>query len=338
MTAPLVAAIVLNFNGQRFIEDCLSSLIKQTYENTEIIFIDNGSHDGSVEYVRERFPTVKVIEVPENVGFVANNFGIEQSDAKYIVLVNNDTRSDEDLLRVLVEVAESDEQIGMCAPKILSIYNPQMFDSVGGLLIYPDGLARGRGRQEQDTGQYDQVEEILLPSGCCALYRKAMLDEIGLLDGDFFAYCEDTDLGLRGRLAGWKAVSTPAAVIYHYYSGSGGKYSPLKAFLVERNHMWVVVKNFPLTMMWKVPFYTFWRYLFQTFSVFTGKGSAGKFEGSRLELAGTLLKAYGAALRGLPKMLGKRKAVQAARRITDREFADLLRRYRISVAELVFKE
>ena len=122
----------------------------------------------------------------------------------------------------------------MFAPKILSLTDRKIIDNVGQLL-YADGLSRGRGRLEADRGQYDQEEEILLPSGCAMLLRRTMLADIGGFDEDLFAYCDDTDLGLRAQLAGWRCRSVPAAVVYHAYSATTSAYSPLKAFLVERN-------------------------------------------------------------------------------------------------------
>ena len=130
----------------------------------------------------------------------ANNIGMRAATGRYVVLLNNDIKADEHFLEELVRAAESDEKIGMAAPKILNFYEPQRIDSVGGLLLCADGIGRGRGRGELDQGQYDGLREGLLPSGCAALYRKEMLDEVGLLPEEFFAYCEDSDLGLRGLL------------------------------------------------------------------------------------------------------------------------------------------
>ena len=223
---PLVSVVIVNWNGLRFLDGCLSSLFNQSYQDFEVIMIDNGSADGSVEFVKSNFPRTVIIENKENLGFsAANNQGIKVARGKYIATQNNDTVADKNWLSNLVNLAESSEsRVGMWAPKILSIKEPSKIDSVGGLIIYKDGIARGRGRGKEDKGQFDKVEEILFPSACSALYRKDMLDEVGYFDEDFFAYGEDTDLGLRGRLAGWKAFSAPNAIVYHHYSGSTGRY------------------------------------------------------------------------------------------------------------------
>ena len=140
--------------------------------------------------------------------------------------------------------AEADPRVGMCASKILTYDDPRVIDSVG-LLLFRDGLGRGRGRLQRDVGAFNKPEDVLLPSGCAALYRRAMLDEIGLFDEAFFMYCEDVDLGLRGRVAGWRCRFVPDAVVRHRYSASAGRYSLRKVFLVERNRIWVMVKYFP---------------------------------------------------------------------------------------------
>jgi GT2 family glycosyltransferase len=192
----------------------------------------------------------------ENLGFAAgNNQGIKKASGEYILTLNNDTVLGKGFFGALAAVAErSSEDTGMWAVKILSFDEQVVIDSVGGLLIYPDGLARGKGRLEIDTGQYDQSGAAFIPSACAGLYRRAMLEEVGLFDEDFFAYCEDTDLGLRARLAGWNTVSVPGAVVYHHYSGTGGRYTPFKAYLVERNRIWVALKNFHLRFLLHLPF------------------------------------------------------------------------------------
>lgn len=337
LSAPLVSVIILNYNGKRFLETCLSSLHRQTYPSYEVILVDNASTDGSVGFVREHFAWVRVVQNDQNEYFVANNKGIQVASGEYIVLLNNDTRVDEDWLEHLVGAAEADATVGMCASKIRFLRDPQVIDSVG-LVIYPDGMSRARGRLQRDVGQYDSIEEVLLPSGCAALYRRDMLDDIGLLDEDFVAYCEDTDLGLRGRLAGWRAILVPSAIVYHHYSGSWQSYSPMKAFLVERNHWWVVLKNFPVRMLLGIPFYTAWRYLVQVYGLLTGKGSGDKFEGSKFGLFLVLVKASISALRGVPLMLQKRRAIQSRKRVSDKAVAEWFRKYGISARELVLTD
>ena len=338
---PLVSVIILNWNGKRYLKECLLSLKKQTYKNFEVILVDNGSTDGSVDYIKDNFGDfVKLIENKANLGFAeGNNIGIKNSSGKYILLLNNDTKADPLWVEELVKVAESDDKIGMCASKVLSFDNPKTIDNVGHL-IYKDGLNRGRGRLEYDQGQYDNIEEVFLPSGCAALYRKKMLDEVGEFDKDFFAYSDDTDIGIRGRLAGWKCIYVPGAVIYHKYSGSTSPYALFKAFHAERNRLWIAIKYFPLPVLLCNPYYTVLRTSLQFYGALTGKGAAGEFrkQFSEWDLFLTLLRAYFSALKGLPKMWKKRRDSAKLQRVSRSEIYNWFKEFRIGVRELALKE
>ncbi len=338
---PLASIIILNWNGKRYLKECLISLKKQTYKNFEVILVDNGSTDGSIDYIKDKFGNfVKLIKNKANLGFAeGNNIGIKNSSGKYILLLNNDTKGDPLWAEELIKVAESDDKIGMCASKILSLDNPKIIDNVGHL-IYKDGLSRGRGRLEYDQGQYDNTEEVFLPSGCAGLYRKKMLNEIGEFDKDFFAYSDDTDIGIRGRLAGWKCMYVPRAAVYHKYSGSTSPYALFKAFLAERNRLWIAIKYFPLSVLLCNPYYTALRTLLQFYGTLTGKGAAGKFreQFSEWGLFSTLLKAYFSALKGLPRMWKKRRDLARLRRVSSNEIYDWFKKFKISVRELALKE
>jgi len=336
----LVSIIILNFNGKKFLKDCFESLKKQTYQYFEIILVDNGSTDNSVEFIKNNFPEVKIIANKENLGFAqANNQGFKITKGKYFVTLNNDTKTDKKWLENLVSVAEIDEKIGMVASKILSLKNPTLIDSVG-INLSLNGMSRGRGRLEKDKGQYDKIEEIFMPSACAALYRKKMLEEIGFFDDKFFAYCEDTDLGLRGRLAGWKAFLSPQAVVYHYYSGTAGAYSPLKVFLVERNHFWLVIKNFPLKLVLLYPFLTPWYYFLHFYSFLTNRGSSSKFvqSFSFWSLLGSILKAHFSVLGGMFRALSQRRGIKKQQKISNKDFYLLLKKFRLSFKEATLKE
>ncbi|MCK5236968.1 MAG: glycosyltransferase family 2 protein [Deltaproteobacteria bacterium] len=339
---PLISIVIVNYDGKELLRECLGTVFAEKKVSFEVIVVDNGSSDGSVEFLHEKYPDVKVVENKHNTGFApANNQAILMARGKYILTLNNDTELAEGFIKEISTAAElSEDDVGMWAPKILSIFDKETIDSVGGLLLYPDGIGRGRGRMEKDTGQFNEVEEVLLPSACAALYRKTMLDHIGLFDEDFFAYCEDTDLGLRARSYGWRCFSVPSAVVYHHYSATGGRYSSLKAYLVERNRAWVAVKNLPLTLLLKSPFYTLYRYLLQLLSVFGGRGSAGGLmkEAGGVSLALVLLRSYASIIRGFFGALGKRRKIMKERKISSRDFAGLLSRFTLSAKELVFKD
>jgi hypothetical protein len=186
MSSSLISVIVVNFNGERHLGDCLESLSAQTFRDFEVIVVDNGSTDGSLNLIRKGFPWVKLITLDKNTGFArGNNIGFEASASKYIATLNNDTVVDKGWLEALYKAAETDRTIGMVASKILLGRNGKEIDSVG-VLIYPDGMSRQRGRSEIDEGQFDRTEEVLFPSACAALYRREMLNEIGFFDEDFF--------------------------------------------------------------------------------------------------------------------------------------------------------
>ncbi len=329
-----VSLIIVNFNGEELLDDCLSSLAKQTYRDFEVILVDNGSADGSLAKIEALMPDATCVPLKENTGFaVGNNRGMQRAQGKYIVLVNNDTELDEHFLAELVEPVERDDGVGMVAPKILDFYQRDRIDSVGGLILCRDGLAQGRGRCERDNGQYDQLDEVLVPSGCAALYRREMLDEIGLFDESLFMYCEDTDLGLRGRWAGWKAVAAPRAVIYHKYSALAGAYSPLKMYYVERNHFLVALKNLPLSCVLQLPFWSLYRYLLMAVAVITGKGKGGAGK------TGPLLKAFlSAQFAALMRSVGALATRPRPARRTGGEMTRLICQHRLGLRRMIFSE
>jgi GT2 family glycosyltransferase len=341
MPHPLVTVIVVNWNGKPFLGDCLNSLRNQTFPDFEVIVVDNGSTDGSVEFMESEFPGLaRILRNAKNRGFSGgNNRGIKAAVGRYIALLNNDAQADRNWLQELMKAAQADARTGMLASKIYLQGRPRIIDNVGHL-IFRDGLNRGRGRLEEDHGQFNEKEEVLFPSGCAALYRREMLEEIGLFDEDFFAYGDDTDIGLKGRLAGWKCFYIPQAVVYHRYSQSSGSYSPLKAFYVERNRVWIAVKYFPLSLLLKSPFYTLWRFLLQGYGALTGQGAAGKFsqEYSRWQLLRILVKAYISAIRGLPRMWKKRREMKKLTRVDKVEILSWFNRFGISAKEISLKE
>ena len=338
---PLVSAVVVNWNGADYLETCLASLFAQTWPHLEIIVVDNGSSDGSLALLHARYHArVTLIESPVNLGFAGgNNVGIRAAKGAYVALLNNDAVAHPDWIRALVEAAEADPRIGMCASKVLVLGADGVIDSAG-LLMSPDGIGRGRGRLQRDDGTYGHAEDVLIPSGCAALYRRAMLDEVGLFDEDFFAYCEDSDLGLRGRLAGWSCRYVPGAVVHHAYSRSIGPYSPFKAFQVERNRCWVLLKCFPArAILASVPF-TAARYALQAWGALTHRGAAARLaeRTSATVLITLLLRAWTSAILRAPVMLARRRRQRALRRITGTEWRRTMRRHRLGIRELALKD
>ena len=183
---PTVSIIVLNWNGKQYLETCLSSLIQQTYPDIEIIFVDNGSCDGSVEFVKSKYPGVIILQHDKNLGFAMGvNSGIKASRGKYIATINNDAQADKKWIEGLVGVMGSNTDTGCCASKMLNYYERDKIDSAG-IVIYQNGNAYDRGARETNIGQYDSQEEVFGACAGAALYRKEMLDEIGLFDKGYF--------------------------------------------------------------------------------------------------------------------------------------------------------
>jgi GT2 family glycosyltransferase len=330
---PLVSIIVVNWNGLKTIQKCLDSLLGQSYPAIEVILVDNGSTDGSKERILSLYQErVRLIASDQNEGFAkGNNRGIEVSKGDYIALLNNDAWASPDWVGSLVKTAEKDRRTGMCASKILLAREDHFLDNTGHL-IYPDGLSWGRGRMERDAGQYETEEEILLPSGCAALYKKEMLDETGLFDERFFAYCEDTDLGLRGRWLGWKCVYSPGAVVYHAFSASTSGGSGIKAFYIERNRGWVAIKNLPLFYLLLSPWYTVLRFFWQVYGLFKGEGMARQYVAQHSIFSGILLlfKSWRAVVAGFPEMFRERSALMKRKKISSKEMTRLIKKFQVS--------
>jgi GT2 family glycosyltransferase len=203
------------------LQTCLEALESQTLRDREVIVVDNGSDDGSVSWLREMYPSVRVIENAQNRGFAAPvNQGIEASDSLYVAVLNNDTEPCPGWLAALVAAIESDDQVGMCASKMMFADRPTVINSTG---ISVDRVAIAwdrRGGEAEDGREVEPVEVFGACAGA-ALYRREMLQEIGLFDEDFFAYLEDVDLAWRARRLGWRCLYVPTARVLHRHSATG---------------------------------------------------------------------------------------------------------------------
>jgi GT2 family glycosyltransferase len=332
-----VSIIVVNLNRRDLLERCLDSLWRQSYTAFEVIVVDNGSTDNSIDYLNGVGETrLRVVSLPQNKGFAGGcNAGIACARGRYIATLNNDAEADTNWLQQLVQGIESAPSVGMCASKILFHGDRSRIDKVGHLM-YLDGLNHGRGSGEPDLGQFERQEEVLFPDAAAALYRREMLNVIGAFDEQFFAYGDDADLGLRGRLAGWNCLYIPTAIVYHVHSATAGEFSAMKAFLIERNRLWVAVKTFPLSLLLLSPFYTALRFAYHAYGSLFLVGSSGRFaaQSSRVELATMMLKAYWSGLKHLPQMWHSRRKIRQFARMTDKDFAALIRKHRITLRAL----
>ena len=318
------------------LQECLAALALETQPDFEIIVIDNSGCGAARPFAG--LPRVRVIEQARNVGFgAAVNAAFRASGGRYLATLNDDARPHAGWLAALVAALEERPDAGMCASQV-RLYGEEVLDSAG-MLVSGDGSSKQRGHARPPQF-FPVVEEVLFPSGSAALYRRAMLEEIGLFDEDFFLYCEDTDLGLRGRWAGWRCLYAPDAVVEHHYSHSAGRASRLKAYYVERNRLFVLAKNFPARMMAGAPFVSLARYGWHLRFMLRGRGAAARF---RLEGASAwrmplyVLSAHAALLGRFPALLRQRREIRAHARLSPHIYGRLLRSHSISarrVAEL----
>lgn len=304
--ARLVSVVIVNWNGKPYLQGCLPSLLSQTYPYFEVILVDNGSTDGSVEFVSRTFPQIRLIENPENIGFAAgSNIGIEVAKGDYIATLNNDAQADRRWLEELVAPMEADHRVGMCASKILFADRPHTIESMG-INLDKAGIAWHRfgGREESEVVDNEEPSEVFGPCAAAALYRRKMLDEIGYFDEEFFAYLEDVDLAWRARLMDWRCLLVPRAKVHHKHSATTKAGFPHKSYLLGRNKVWTILKNYPAPqILLFLPIILAYD-LAAVLYVLLVRGDLNVLRG---RVAGWL---------AVPRVLGKRKALQTRRSVS----------------------
>jgi hypothetical protein len=225
-TEPLVCIILVNWNGKDDTLECLASLRRQTYVPHRILVVDNASRDGSAQAIRSLYPEAELLELPENRRFAGgNNAGIRralEAGAEYVLLLNNDTTADGDMVRNLVRAIRSQPGAGIVAPKISYHDTPGLLWYAGGVISFWTGTMRHVGIREEDRGQHDTPGETGYASGCCLLVSREVIERIGLLDESYFMYAEDADWSIRARRAGYRILYEPAARVWHKVSVSAG--------------------------------------------------------------------------------------------------------------------
>jgi GT2 family glycosyltransferase len=240
---PSVSVITVNYNGKQLLRDCFDSLLVLNYPKNklEIIMVDNGSDDDSIDYVKKRYPRTKVIKNDINNYCKANNLGISESRGEYVAILNNDTKVHKNWLAELIKVISKDDKIGAVGSKILFLDG--RIQSTGHI-EFPNYNWGDRGLLEEDREQYDHVMEMQSVSNCSALYRRKALDSVGLFDEDFNMYMEDVDLAFRLRRKGWKIFFVPNSVTYHKLHGSQ-QAEELRQFHILKNRLLFIAKHFP---------------------------------------------------------------------------------------------
>ena len=248
-----VAVVILNYNGKSFLERFLPKVIESCNPAwAEVVVADNASTDGSVEFMRERFPHIRLIENGCNGGFtVGYNMALKQVEAQYYVLLNSDIEVTPGWIEPVIDLMDADRQIAACQPKILSFHHPERFEYAGACGGFIDKLGypfcRGRVFQhlEKDEGQYDEAVEVFWATGACMFVRADLYRQMGGLDDSFFAHMEEIDLCWRLKNAGYKVYCCPASKVYHIGGGTLPKNSPRKTYLNFRNNLSLLVKNLP---------------------------------------------------------------------------------------------
>lgn len=273
-----ITVVIPNYNGIKFLRECLQALSEQDEDTPayEILVVDNGSEDGSIDLIEREFPQVRVIALPENTGFChAVNAGIKASESPYVILLNNDTKVKGRFVCELYHAMEIRPGAFSVSAKMLMWDKPELLDDAGDLYcVLGWAFARGKGRP---AAVCDRAAEVFSACGGAAIYRRSILEEIGLFDELHFAYMEDLDIGYRARIRGYRSYYEPKAEVIHYGSASSGsRYNEFKTKLASANNIYVIGKNMPLLQwVWNLPFLTIGflvKYLF-----FCKKGMGGVY-------------------------------------------------------------
>lgn len=247
-SVPVVSVVVVNFNGRALLPDCLASLRAQTYPRLEIILVDNASSDGSPEWVEASYPEVRVVRNDANLGFAGgSNVGIRAARGSVIATLNTDAVAESDWLERAVAALENRSNVGMVASRVVFAHAPDIVESAG-IAVDRAGVAWDRLNGEPISSA-DLAADVFGPTGGAALYRRDMLDDVGLFDAAYFLYLEDVDLAWRGRLRGWECLYVPDARVRHRHSATAGADSPFKHRLLARNRVRLVAKNYPAPLL-----------------------------------------------------------------------------------------
>ena len=311
--APEISVVIVTSNGRQHLEACLRAVAAQDGVSAETILVDNASTDGTVDFVRARFPEVRIVALGENRGFAGgNNAGAREARGDFIAFLNNDTVAEVGWLRALRGGVDVRTGWMLVTSRIVYMHDANVIDSAG------DGLFRSGGAFKRYHGQPAHAAgtsgEVFGICGAGCLMPKAVFDELGGFDADFFASHEDVDLSYRARLRGYRCGYVAEAVVRHHGSATIGRISPFAVFHGQRNLEWVYLKNAPASLLVRtLPGHLLYNLI-----------AAAHF--TRFGLLGTFVRAKGAALAGIPRMLRKRAIVQRASTVRARGIEPYLER------------
>lgn len=293
---PDVSIVVLNFNGRRWLEGCLSALIAQQDVRAEILLADNASTDGSADFVASRFPSVRVVRIVANCGFAGgNNAGAREARGRFLAFINNDTEADSHWAATLASALDSQPAAGLVTSRIVYLHDPAILDSAG------DGYLRAGGAFKHGHGQaasgFERAREVFGACGAAFMIRRTLFEELGGFDEDFFLVYEDVDLSFRAQLRGHRCHYVPDAVVRHAGSATMGTVSRTSVFYGQRNLEWAYLKNTPMPYLLRsLPAHV----------LYSLAGGASLMAGG---LGSTWFSAKWAAFRGLRGLWRKRRAV-----------------------------
>lgn len=331
---PLVSIVIVNYNGLEHLEDCLSTVTKTEYPNYEIIFVDNASSDGSVQYVEKIFTVssaIRIINNDHNLGATGGyNTGIIHAKGRYIAILNNDVEVSPNWLTPLIEMMEADESIAAVDAKYLNFYNRERFDNVAAAGRYVDyaGTVYARGANEIDNGRYDKPVRIF---AALTLFRRSVFEEVGLFDEDFFYGYDEIDLAWRISLRGYKVMYVPSSKIYHKVSQtsrSGNSFRSGFYFMIKRNRLQMLIKNIPGERLLPALAVTLLEYGFYLLYWLSKKNRP-----CTLELISSVLW----VIRNLRKIWLKRKAVQRIKGVSHKELKEVILSYRGDLLKIIRK-
>ncbi|MHB9034297.1 MAG: glycosyltransferase family 2 protein [Anaerolineae bacterium] len=304
--APLASVIIPNWNGIKLLKPCLDSLLGLEQKSCEILVVDNGSTDNSLEILEKEYPGVVTLALPKNLGYSGGcNAGLQYAHGRYLVLLNNDTEVDPRWLDELVNGLRLHPDIGMATSRIMLFDQRQTLNAAGD--IYgKNGIPDSRGVWQPYGPDYTREQYVFGGSGGAVALRREMLADTGLFDESFFMYCEDVDLSWRCQITGWKVMYMPEAVIYHHLSATGG--GSLSSYYVGRNTMWVIARNYPPTLYKKYK-RLIWRAQWRIF--------ASALHSWRGQAARARMRGQFAGLLSFGRWREYKRALYARRRVTD---------------------
>jgi GT2 family glycosyltransferase len=308
---PDVSVVIVTWNGRQHLETCLSAVEAQQDVSVETILVDNGSTDGTAEHVRTRYPWVKLVTLAENRGFAGgNNAGVREARGRFVAFLNNDTSADPRWLRALMSGVDEANGFALVTSRIVYMHDPDTIDSAG------DGVLRWGGAFKRHHGEPASAaavpQEVFGVCGAACMMPRAVFEEVGGFDEDFFASHEDVDLSYRARLRGYRCRYVADAVVRHVGSATLGTVSPFSVFHGQRNLEWMYFKDTPGSL------------LLRTLAGHVVYDLAAGVHFARMGMLRPYLRAKAAAVAGLPRMLRKRAAVQRARRVATSDIAPLL--------------